>query len=102
MTPYMTQIKFYIASENRYYGFCNKAKYFCYWTPDHPLLGYVNETTFNEKQIDVSAVYATGLDDMTLTDVPTSSDNPQVGCKILVFVFFTNISLHSITSSFLI
>ena len=86
MTPFVTQIKFYLPAENRYYGYCNKAKFFCYWSPKNPLLEYIDESTFNEKQLDVSAVYATGLDGMTMTVTPTETDNDQIGRKIFLFL----------------
>ena len=81
MIPFVTQIKFYVPNENRYYGYCSRASAYCYWSPNNPLLEYIDESTFNEKQLGLSTVYANGLDDMTLTLTPAESDNPQIACK---------------------
>ena len=83
MTPFVTQIKFYIPEENRYYGHCSRASAYCYWSPNNLLLEYIDESTYNEKQLGLTTVYASGLDDMTLTVTPAASDNPQIGRKSL-------------------
>ena len=86
ITPYITQIKLYSPGDNLFYGYCNKAQVYCVWNPKRTeLLEYIDEATFQEKQLHVDTITAAGLDDMELKHSSTiESEKADIGCKDLL------------------
>ena len=93
ITPYITQIKFYSPGENSFYGYCNKAQFYCAWNPKRTeLLEYIDEAAFQEKQLHVNTISAGGLDDMELKQLTIiESEKADIGCRDF---FFTYILLY--------
>ena len=76
----------FVPSEDLFYGYCNKVKYFCTWNIQTLRLSYIEESVFNEKLLDMNTITASGLDDMTLLTTPSGdSDDPTLGCKSFLF-----------------
>ena len=82
ITPFVSQLKFFVPSEDLFYGYCNKVKYFCIWNIQTLRLSFIEESVFNDKLLDLNTLAVTGLDDMTLVKEPSAdSDDPTLGCK---------------------
>ena len=80
--PQVTQIKFYIPSEELFYGYCNKATVYCSWDNQKRHIVYLAESDYITKQNSMETVAAIGLDDMSIgIAVQESSDNVNIGCK---------------------
>ena len=89
ITPYITQIKLYSPGDNLFYGYCNKAQVYCVWNPKRTeLLEYIDEATFQEKQLHVDTISAAGLDDMELKHSSTiESEKADIGRKKLCKIY---------------
>uniref|UniRef100_A0A7M5WMH8 Cnidarian restricted protein n=1 Tax=Clytia hemisphaerica TaxID=252671 RepID=A0A7M5WMH8_9CNID len=84
ITPFVSQLKFFVPSEDFFYGYCNKVKYFCTWNIQTLRLDYIEESLFNEKLLDLNTQAVTGLDDMTLVPQPSADgDVPTLGLSSL-------------------
>jgi len=64
MSPYITQITYYVPSEELFYGYCNQAKYHCTWNINKNRVGYVDESAYNANLSNMNTISASGLDDM--------------------------------------
>ena len=88
LSPKITQLKFYMPDEGLFYGYCQKAKYYCTWNVHTDMVLYVEESTYIEKLTEVNMISASGIDDMTLgIEATVSNEDPNIGCKIF-FMFF--------------
>ena len=87
LSPLVTQIKFYIPSENLFYGYCNEVKYHCSWNLQSNQILALDETTYNDKSADSSKVSAINLDDkgLYLSSVQSFSQDNDIGCKFYFF-----------------
>ena len=73
ITPIVTQLKGFIASEDSFYGLCHSTQYFCKWHVETSRVSYITESEYNDKFIDMNMVSIVNLDDVILkqTSEPT-------------------------------
>jgi len=83
----VTQIKYYLPDVELFYGYCNKARYYCTWDINTNCIGFVEESAYNVNLSNMNTVSALGLDDMTLTmDPAETSEDPTIARKFAPFL----------------
>ena len=89
MSPYITQVTYYMPNEGFFYAYCNQAKYYCTWDITTNRIGFIDESAYNANLSNLNIVSASGLDDMTLTiDPVASSEDPAIARKFIKIIIF--------------
>ncbi|XP_066935558.1 uncharacterized protein [Clytia hemisphaerica] len=82
----VTQITFYIPSDDLFYGYCNEVKYHCSWSLQSNKVLAMDDASYNGKLADVSKVVASNLDAQSLwlpNNVQIFSQDGDIGVNSL-------------------
>ena len=93
ITPSVSELKLFIASEDAFYGLCNLAEIYCKYHVETGRLYYVTEEHYQSKLFDVDMVFTTNLDNKELTTTPQAYSDPVFGCEYLIHIINCESSL---------